>query len=122
MNNWNYHIGLEDYSVMQGQAHTIDDLGAPRINKASKGDDLIYKFYNWYNKALENDGGQPYFARWTGDNDYQRVTVGDGVARDWSDIDDDELSGARWASRRTSTPCILSRTIRRRTRTAAAVI
>ena len=84
MNNWNYHIGLEDYSVMQGQAHTIDDLGAPRINKAGKGDDLIYKFYNWYNKALENDGGQPYFARWTGDNDYQRVTVGDGVARDVS--------------------------------------
>ena len=26
VNNWNYHIGLEDYSVMQGQAHTIDDL------------------------------------------------------------------------------------------------
>ena len=25
---WNYQIGLEDYSVMQGQAHNIDDLGA----------------------------------------------------------------------------------------------
>jgi len=93
VNNWNYHIGLEDYSVMQGQAHMIDDLGAPRINKAGKGDDLIFKFYNWYNKALEADGGQPYFARWTGDGEYSRTTVGDGVARDWSDVDDDELRG-----------------------------
>uniref|UniRef100_A0A7S3WWM3 Uncharacterized protein n=2 Tax=Emiliania huxleyi TaxID=2903 RepID=A0A7S3WWM3_EMIHU len=26
--NWNYQIGLEDYCVMQGQAHNIDDFGA----------------------------------------------------------------------------------------------
>ena len=28
---WNYHIALEDYSVMQGQAHNIDDFGAPHL-------------------------------------------------------------------------------------------
>jgi len=27
--SWNYQIGVEDYSVMQGQAHNINDLGAP---------------------------------------------------------------------------------------------
>mmetsp|Transcript_1938 Transcript_1938/g.5759 ORF Transcript_1938/g.5759 Transcript_1938/m.5759 type:complete len:822 (-) Transcript_1938:78-2543(-) len=89
VNNWNYHIGLEDYSVMQGQAHLIDDLGAPRINRAGKGDDLVAKFYQWYNEALENDGGQPYFARWTGGASYERQTVENGrTPRDFSDIDD----------------------------------
>jgi hypothetical protein len=27
----NYHIALEDDSVMQGQTHNIDDLGAPHL-------------------------------------------------------------------------------------------
>jgi hypothetical protein len=31
VNSWNYHIGLEDAGVMQGQAHRIEDLGAPRM-------------------------------------------------------------------------------------------
>jgi len=91
--NWNYHIGLEDYSVMQGQAHLIDDLGAPRIKYPGKGDDLIAKFYAWYGKAIENDGGLPYFARWTGD-DYERQTVPAGTEpRDFTNVDDNPLQG-----------------------------
>lgn len=61
---WNYHIALEDYSVMQGQAHNIDDFGAPNILRGALGDDLVVKFYNWKKKAVENDGRLPYFNRW----------------------------------------------------------
>lgn len=64
VNAWNYHVGLEDYSVMVGQAKTIDDLGAPRLNRAGPGDDLIAKFYQWRDKALASDGGHPYFTSW----------------------------------------------------------
>jgi hypothetical protein len=64
---WNYQIGLEDYSVMQGQAYNIDDLGAPNWSAASTGDDLIIKFWKSYFKALENDGlGCEYFTRYDG--------------------------------------------------------
>ena len=41
VNIWNYHIALEDYSVMQGQAHNIDDLGAPHLALGDLGDDLV---------------------------------------------------------------------------------
>ncbi|KAH8074909.1 hypothetical protein JL720_10657 [Aureococcus anophagefferens] len=97
VNNWNYHIGLEDYNVMQGQQHMIDDLGAPRINAGGKGDDLIARFYDWRAKAMENDGGSPYFDKWAPRSDggdgprdsYGRTTVPDGAApRDYSDVDD----------------------------------
>merc|ERR1719197_1685616 len=64
---WNYQIGLEDYSVMQGQAHNIDDLGAPNWKAASTGDDLIIKFWKSYQRALENDGfASEYFTRYDG--------------------------------------------------------
>jgi len=53
--NWNYQIGLEDYSVMQGQAHNIDDFGAPNWQATSTGDDLIIKFWRWVRAALEED-------------------------------------------------------------------
>ena len=62
--NWNYQIGLEDYAVMQGQSHSIDDLGAPRLNKAGQGDELVARFYAWRDKAIQNDGGEPYFTKW----------------------------------------------------------
>ena len=35
---WNYNIALEDYSVMQGQAHNIDDLGAKNWKVNAHGD------------------------------------------------------------------------------------
>jgi O-methyltransferase involved in polyketide biosynthesis len=67
---WNYQIGLEDYSVMQGQAYNIDDLGAPNWSAASTGDDLIIRFWKHYEKALQNDGlsatGTEYFTRYDG--------------------------------------------------------
>jgi len=60
---WNYHIGLEDYSVMQGQAHNIDDLGAARIERGGLGDDIIARFYDWRAAATKN-AGKPFFGRW----------------------------------------------------------
>ncbi len=51
VNNWNYHIALEDSNVMQGQASRIEDWGAPRMNLGGLGDDLIKRFWNWRSKA-----------------------------------------------------------------------
>jgi len=65
--NWNYQIGLEDYCVMQGQAHNIDDLGAPNWKALGAGDDLIVKFWKWKRAALETDGiSSEYYSRWDG--------------------------------------------------------
>jgi len=64
---WNYQIGLEDYSVMQGQAHNIDDLGAKNWYSTSTGDDLIVKFWKNTHSALKNDGMESeYLTRWDG--------------------------------------------------------
>jgi len=64
---WNYQIGLEDYCVMQGQAHNIDDLGAKNWDGASTGDDLIIKFWKWVYTARQNDGlASEYYTRWDG--------------------------------------------------------
>jgi len=64
---WNYQIGLEDYSVMQGQAHNIDDFGAPNWQGLSTGDDLIVKFWKWKSAAFEVDRiDSEYFTRWDG--------------------------------------------------------
>ena len=52
--NWNYQIGLEDYCVMQGQAHNIDDLGSPNWRALGTGDDLIVKFWEWKRRASRN--------------------------------------------------------------------
>ena len=41
VNNWNYHIALEDGAVMQGQSHLIEDMGAPRMQMGGLGDDLM---------------------------------------------------------------------------------
>jgi len=79
--NWNYQIALEDYSVMQGQAHNIDDFGAPNWKSTSNGDDLIVKFWKWYRKANERDGhgagrNAEYFTR----SDGTRVDVPNAAA------------------------------------------
>ena len=64
---WNYQIGLEDYCVMQGQAHLIDDLGAPNWDFTGMGDDLIIKFWKWCRAASVRDGrASEYEARWDG--------------------------------------------------------
>ena len=77
--SWNYQIGLEDYSVMQGQAHNINDLGAPNYDQLGTGDDLIVKFWQWKRAASARDAGSAeavlaahvdsapeYFTRWDG--------------------------------------------------------
>jgi len=65
--NWNYQIGLEDYCVMQGQAHNIDDLGAPNWQALGTGDDLIVKFWKWKREALGFDGVESeWYTRWDG--------------------------------------------------------
>ena len=61
---WNYHISLEDYSVMQGQAHNVDDLGAPHLSLGGLGDDLVQHFYRYKNAAVKNDGALPFFSEW----------------------------------------------------------
>lgn len=63
---WNYHIALEDYSVMQGQAHNVDDLGAPHLALGDLGDDLVAHFYKWKTSAEKNDGALPFFSKWDG--------------------------------------------------------
>ena len=47
VNNWNNVIGLEDAAVLTGQAHTIEDLNAPRMGVGGLGDDLIAKYWGW---------------------------------------------------------------------------
>jgi len=77
--SWNYQIGVEDYSVMQGQAHNINDLGAPNYGQLGTGDDLIVRFWEWKRAASQNDAGgadavraaavdgsPEYFTRWDG--------------------------------------------------------
>ena len=52
---------------MQGQAHNIDDLGAPNWRATGAGDDLIIKFWKWKRQALKNDDTDAeYYQRWDG--------------------------------------------------------
>ena len=51
VNNWNYHIALEDSNVMQGQANRIEDWGSPRMGLGGLGDDLIKRYWRWRSKA-----------------------------------------------------------------------
>ena len=66
MHIWNYHIALEDYSIMQGQAHNMDDLGAPHLALGDLGNDLVAHFYRWKALAEGNDGALPFFDKWDG--------------------------------------------------------
>jgi len=68
VNNWNYHIALEDSCLMQGQANRIEDWGAPRMSVGGLGDDLIKRYWTWRSKAHDalprNENQQiisPYF-------------------------------------------------------------
>lgn len=54
VNNWNYHIALEDSNVMQGQASRIEDWGSPRMALGGLGDDLIKRFWKWRSKAHDD--------------------------------------------------------------------
>ena len=56
---------------MQGQAHNIEDLGYPNVNRAGLGDDLINEFYNWRKRAFAAEGN-PYFKKWGGNNRRRR--------------------------------------------------
>mmetsp|Transcript_3185 Transcript_3185/g.8790 ORF Transcript_3185/g.8790 Transcript_3185/m.8790 type:complete len:441 (+) Transcript_3185:2371-3693(+) len=67
VNNWNYHIALEDASIMQGQASRIEDWGSPRLRVGGLGDDLIMRYWKWRNAAhdkLRDTKGlnSPYFS------------------------------------------------------------
>ena len=64
VNNWNYHIALEDSCVMLGQASRIEDWNSPRLKMGGLGDDLIKQFWQWRTKAHELDG-TPYFSNFT---------------------------------------------------------
>ncbi len=54
VNNWNYHIALEDSNVMQGQASRIEDWGSSRMGLGGLGDDLIKRFWKWRSKAHDD--------------------------------------------------------------------
>lgn len=54
VNNWNYHIALEDSNVMQGQASRIEDWGSPRMSLGGLGDDLIKRFWKWRSMAHDD--------------------------------------------------------------------
>uniref|UniRef100_A0A7S1Z823 Rieske domain-containing protein n=1 Tax=Ditylum brightwellii TaxID=49249 RepID=A0A7S1Z823_9STRA len=70
VNNWNYHIGLEDACVMQGQASRIEDWGSPRLAVGGLGDDLIKRYWKWRSEAHEElkKKGQnsPYMVEFSG--------------------------------------------------------
>ena len=51
---------------MQGQAHNIDDLGAPYLVMGDLSDNLVAHFYRWKNDAKKNNGGLPLFSKWDG--------------------------------------------------------
>mmetsp|Transcript_23069 Transcript_23069/g.91489 ORF Transcript_23069/g.91489 Transcript_23069/m.91489 type:complete len:987 (+) Transcript_23069:73-3033(+) len=89
---WNHHIALEDYSCLVGQAHTVDDLGAPRLGAPGLGDDLIAQFHLWRDEAIRNDGGaEPYFRKWV-------APVGGDGAVGVSSVPDRSFKGAPFAS------------------------
>ena len=97
--NWNYQIGLEDYSVMQGQAHNIDDFGAPNWRAASTGDDLIVRFWQWKRKASLRDSAPDYFTRWDGSRvdeaEAARVPVDLPPPSAWSSVASTQLDHLR---------------------------
>jgi len=70
VNNWNYHIGLEDAGIMQGQASRIEDWGSPRLAVGGLGDDLIKRYWRWRSQAhedLKEKGVEsPYFVEFSG--------------------------------------------------------
>jgi len=62
--NWNYHIALEDYPTQQGSR---GELGAPEWRRSRTGlsDELISQLQDWVQRAQAAEGA-PYFGRWDG--------------------------------------------------------
>ena len=80
VNNWNYHIALEDGAVMQGQAHLIEDLNAARMQVGALGDDLMSRYWNWRKKAhSSSSGGNPWFGT-LDSSSVQRPVIGTGTS------------------------------------------
>ncbi len=81
VNNWNYHIALEDASIMQGQASRIEDWGSPRLMVGGLGDDLIVRYWKWRNKAHDNlkeEHGidSPYFSEFAARSSKASISSG----------------------------------------------
>ncbi len=92
VNNWNYHIALEDGAVMMGQASRIEDLGAARMGIGGLGDDLISRYWDWRRKAYGDtnpwvntldEGDRPKVSIPTGTSFGDDVNVAER-ARSWS--------------------------------------
>lgn len=63
--NWNYHIALEDYPR---QRESAGEVGAPewRRKRTRQADDLIDEAREWRRRASRS-GEDPYFVRWDGE-------------------------------------------------------
>jgi hypothetical protein len=92
VNNWNYHIGLEDASVMKGQSRLIEEFGAPRMQMGGLGDDLVAKYWKWRNEAHEalnsdSDGviKSPYFSSYSDNGSPISIATGSSIFGDQSD-------------------------------------
>jgi hypothetical protein len=105
VNNWNYHIGLEDASVMKGQSHLIEELGAPRMNFGGLGDDLVSKYWKWRNEAHDNlnkdsDGKikSPYFSSYSNDGSPISIATGTSIFGDQSETAELARTAAQMAT------------------------
>ena len=77
---------------MQGQAHNVDDLGAPHLALGDLGDDLVAHFYKWKAAAEKNDGSLPFFSKWTSDMGFEAAVTENQMSQDstFSVVDDKE--------------------------------
>jgi hypothetical protein len=105
VNNWNYHIGLEDASVMKGQSHNIEEFGAPRMQLGGLGDDLVAKYWRWRNQAHDalnkNSDGKiisPYFSAYSKDGAPISIATGTSIFGDRQESADLARSAAQMAT------------------------
>lgn len=68
MENWNYHIALEDYPPDSASQPATADLGGSLRARTGLADDLIAQFNAWRARTLESEG-PTYFVRWDGKRD-----------------------------------------------------
>ncbi|KAL3895918.1 MAG: hypothetical protein SGPRY_013393 [Prymnesium sp.] len=66
--NWNYHIALEDYPPDSASQSATADLGGSLRSRTGLADDLIAQFNAWRARTLESEG-PTYFVRWDGKRD-----------------------------------------------------
>jgi hypothetical protein len=114
---WNYHIGLEDSSVMKGQPHWIEELGAPHVNLVGLGDDLVSKYWKWRNEAHENlskdsDGKikSLYFSSYVNDGSPISIAMGTSIFGDQSET---AILAPTAVQMATTTPKVLDLTLSR---------